>query len=46
MAREKKIKKIFEEIAIKVSTLDANIACPCISYQPKQPKSMKKLRKF
>ncbi len=46
MVREKKIKKMFEGIAIKVATLDANTACPCISYQPKQPKSMKKLRKF
>lgn len=46
MIREMKIKKVIEEIAIKVATVDANMACPCISYQPKQPKSMKKLRKF
>lgn len=46
MIGKKTVKKVIEEIAIKVAIADANTACPCISYQPKQPKSMKKLRKF
>ena len=45
----KKRKKIFqhavEKIAIKVAKMDANTACPCISYQPELPKAVKKLRK-
>ena len=46
----KKGKKIFqnvvEKIAIKIAKVDANTACPCISYQPKLPEAVKKLRKF
>ncbi|MDE5909711.1 MAG: cyclic lactone autoinducer peptide [Lachnospiraceae bacterium] len=45
----KKGKKLFqdavEKVAIKVAKMDANTACPCISYQPKLPKAVKKLRK-
>ena len=45
----KKGKKVFqdavEKIAIKVAKMDANTACPCISYQPELPKAVKKLRK-
>lgn len=45
----KKGQKIFqgtvEKIAIKIAKMDANTACPCISYQPELPKAVKKLRK-
>lgn len=40
----KKIQRIIEKIAIKVATIDANTACPCITYQPKMPESVKKLK--
>lgn len=40
------LKRVVEEIAIKVATADANAACPCLTYQPKVPKAVKKLRKF
>ena len=38
--------KLIETIAIKVAISDANAACPCVTYQPKMPKAVKKLRKF
>lgn len=37
--------KVVEKIAIKVAKTDANTACSCISYQPKLPEAVKKLRK-
>lgn len=40
------LKRVVEEIAIKVATADANAACPCLTYQPKVPTAVKKLRKF
>lgn len=46
MKKEKTLKRIIEKIAIRVALEDANSACPCISYQPKLPKSVNKLRKF
>lgn len=46
MKKEKITKKIIEAIAIKVAIADANAACPCVTYQPKMPKEVKKLRKF
>lgn len=46
MKKEKMTKRLMEAIAIKVAMADANAACPCINYQPKMPKSVKKLRKF
>lgn len=46
MKKEKMTKKLIETLAIKVAISDANAACPCINYQPKMPKSVKKLRKF
>jgi cyclic lactone autoinducer peptide len=46
MKNKKIIKKLLEEIAIKVAIADANATCPCINYQPKIPKAVKKLRKF
>lgn len=46
MREEKKIKKIVEKVAVKMATAEANSACSCISYQPKMPKAVKRLRKF
>ena len=46
MKNKKIIKKLLEEIAIKVAIADANATCSCINYQPKIPKAVKKLRKF
>ncbi len=43
---KKHLSTVIETIAFKIATEDANSACPCISYQPKLPKSVKKLRKF
>ena len=42
----KNLSTVIEKIAFKIAAEDANSACPCISYQPKLPKSVKKLRKF
>ncbi|MDO4337217.1 MAG: cyclic lactone autoinducer peptide [Eubacteriales bacterium] len=33
-------------MAKKVAERDANTSCPFLGYQPKLPKSVKKLRKF
>ena len=46
MKKEKRLRKIIEKIAIKAAKEDANAACPFITYQPVQPPSVKKLRKF
>lgn len=43
---KKSFTTVIEKIAFKIAAEDANSACPCISYQPKLPKSVKKLRKF
>ena len=46
MKKEKRtFRKVVEKIAIKVAKTDANTACSCISYQPKLPEAVKKLRK-
>lgn len=46
MKKEKRLKKIIEKIAVKAAKEDANTACPFLTYQPVQPSSVKKLRKF
>ena len=46
MKKEKNLlHKTLENIAIKIAMADANTACPCITYQPKLPAAVKKLRK-
>lgn len=46
MKKEKKtFRNVMEKIAIKIAKVDANTACSCISYQPKLPEAVKKLRK-
>ncbi len=34
------------QIAKKTASMEANTACPCWGYQPKEPKQVKALRKF
>lgn len=46
MKKEKRFKKIIEKLAIKAAKEDVNVACPFLTYQPVQPSSVKKLRKF
>lgn len=47
MKKGKKIlRRVVESVAIRIAKSDANAACPCISYQPKLPESVQKLRKF
>ncbi len=46
MKKDKKALSIVKKIAIRVARADANAACPCISYQPKMPDAVKKMRKF
>lgn len=43
--RKKMVQNVVEKIAIKIASADANTACPCITYQPKMPKAVQKLRK-
>jgi hypothetical protein len=42
----KRPKDLVKKIAMYIAKADANAACPCISYQPLMPDSVKKLRKF
>lgn len=46
----KKIHRTMEKMIVKVATkaagIEANTACWFYSYQPKEPKDLKKLRKF
>lgn len=39
-------KNLVYGLAKKVAERDANTACAFLSYQPKQPEKVKKLRKF
>ena len=38
--------KMTEKLIWKEVGKSANTACPMVSYQPKEPKQIKKLRKF
>ena len=40
------VKKTIAFLAKKTASIEANTACPCIGYQPKEPQNVKKLRKF
>lgn len=46
MKKTKMVKDLAKKVAMYVAKADANAACPCITYQPKMPDSVKKLRKF
>ncbi len=43
---EKIVKKVIVNMAKKSASMEANTACPCINFQPKEPQEVKKLRKF
>lgn len=43
---KKTLQNVIEKIAIKIAKTDANTACPCISYQPKLPDAVKRLKEF
>lgn len=40
----KNVRKMLEVLAIKIATEDANTTCACITYQPKLPKAIKKVK--
>ncbi len=40
------VNKFIAKAALAVAKANANTACPFISYQPKLPETVKKLRKF
>jgi cyclic lactone autoinducer peptide len=39
------VKKISEAVAVKIAVRDADFTCPCLTYQPKLPEAIKKIRK-
>lgn len=41
----KKCKTLITRVAVEVAKIDVNTTCPFISYQPKLPKSIYKLKK-
>lgn len=40
------VKKVVADMAKKSACMEANTACPCVNFQPKEPPDVKKLRKF
>ncbi len=40
------VKKTIAYVAKKSASMEANTACPCVGFQPKEPQAVKKLRKF
>lgn len=40
------IKKAIASMAKRSAGMEANTACPCLGFQPKEPQAVKKLRKF
>ncbi len=45
-SKSKILKKALVSMARKTASLEANTACPLLSYQEKEPEQVKKLRKF
>lgn len=43
---KKSVNKIIAKAALAVAKVNANSTCPYTFYQPKIPKTVKKLRKF
>lgn len=43
---KKKMECGIANAARKAASVEANTACPCLGYQPKEPKQVKALRKF
>ncbi|MBD5465020.1 MAG: cyclic lactone autoinducer peptide [Lachnospiraceae bacterium] len=42
----RKMEKAIAKMAKMSASVEANTACPCWNYQPKEPQNVKKLRKF
>ena len=42
----KTLEKVVAKAAIKMAGIEANTACRGYSYQPREPKDLKKLRQF
>lgn len=40
------VKRAIANMAKKSASIEANTACPCMNFQPKEPQAVKKLRKF
>lgn len=40
------IKKAIAEMAKRSAHMEANTACPCMNFQPKEPQAVKEMRKF
>lgn len=40
------IGKTIAKFAINIAKIEANSTCPYLSYQPKKPEMVKKMRKF
>lgn len=43
---KEKVGRCIVRAAVSVAKAEANSACPYLSYQPKKPKAVKKLRNF
>ena len=43
---KKTVKKAIANMAKKTASMEANTACPCMKFQPKEPQDVKKLRNF
>lgn len=43
---KKTVKKAIANMAKRSACMEANTACPCMNFQPKEPQGIKKLRKF
>lgn len=41
-----KVKKVVVKLAKRTASIEANTACLCLNYQPKETESIKQLRKF
>ena len=43
---KKTVKKVVVNMAKRSASMEANTACPCMNFQPKESQNIKKLRKF
>lgn len=43
---KKTIGKVMGQMAVFIAKMEANSACPYLSYQPQKPNAVKKLRNF
>ena len=43
---KKTVKKAIANMAKKTASMEANTACPCMNFQPKEPQDVNKLRNF